>query len=88
MQGKWENYSVVGAPFSQRPPLFMYTVSLAMRIFGVDISVSRGVGRLASLICLALVGWIAWKKLGQKAGILTIWVTAVAPWIITLGDLD
>ncbi len=85
MQGKWENYSVVGAPFSQRPPLFMYTVSLAMRIFGVDISVSRGVGAFASLICLALVGWIAWKKLGQKAGILTIWVTAVAPWIITFG---
>ena len=33
MQGKWQNYGVIGAPYSQRPPLYMYTISAAMRSF-------------------------------------------------------
>jgi hypothetical protein len=87
MQGKWQNYGVVGAPFSQRPPLYMYVISAAMNLFGVDIGVTRGVSATASLVCLALAAWIAWKTLGQKEGILTLWVGAIAPWIVTFGRL-
>lgn len=87
MQGKWQNYGVVGAPFSQRPPLYMYVISAAMRQYGVDISVTRGVSATASLICLALAAWIAWKILGPKEGILTLWMGAIAPWIVTFGRL-
>ena len=87
MQGKWQNYGVIGAPYSQRPPLYMYTISAAMDLFGVDISVSRGVSAAANLICLGLAGWIAWKAIGRKEGLLTLWVAAMAPWIVIFGRL-
>jgi 4-amino-4-deoxy-L-arabinose transferase-like glycosyltransferase len=84
-QGKWKNYGVLGAPYSQRPPMFMYVTAAAMRVFGVDIGVTRGVGTAASLICVLLVCWIAWKTLGVKEGIMTLWVAGVAPWIVIFG---
>ncbi|GAP21838.1 ArnT family glycosyltransferase [Leptolinea tardivitalis] len=87
MQGKWQNYGILGAPYSQRPPLYMYTVAAAMRLFGVDIQVSRGVSACGNLICCLLAGWIAWKRQGRREGILTLWVAAAAPWIVTFGRL-
>jgi 4-amino-4-deoxy-L-arabinose transferase-like glycosyltransferase len=85
MQGRWQNYGVIGA--TDRPPMYMYTVSLAMRVFGVDISVARGVGAAANLICAALICWITWQKMGRKEGVLVVWVMAIAPWIVTFGRL-
>ncbi|NMB53826.1 MAG: hypothetical protein GYA15_03920 [Leptolinea sp.] len=87
MQGKWENYGVIGAPYSQRPPLYMYTLSVAMRVFGVDIAVTRGVGAFASLVSLGLAAWTAWKAAGRKEAIFTLWVGATAPWIVTFNRL-
>ncbi len=82
-QGKWQNYGVTGAPYSQRPPLYMYVTTAAMRVFGVDIGVTRGVSAAGSLICVILVTWVVWKSVGKREGILTLWVTGVAPWIVT-----
>lgn len=87
MQGEWRNYGVLGAPYSQRPPLYMYTVATAMSIFGTDITVSRGVCAVASLFTIALTALIAWKALGRKEGILTFCMGAVAPWIVVFGRL-
>jgi 4-amino-4-deoxy-L-arabinose transferase-like glycosyltransferase len=82
MQGKWQNYGIIGAPYSQRPPLNMYITAAAMRIFGVDISVTRGVSAASSLICVLLVTWLAWKKVGRREAILALWITGVAPWVV------
>ncbi len=85
IQGRWQNYGVDGAPFSQRPPLFMYTISAAMRILGVDIVVSRGVSAAANLACLMLASWFVWKVVGKKEAVLTLWIAGVAPWVIMFG---
>ncbi|BCY16522.1 hypothetical protein hrd7_03710 [Leptolinea sp. HRD-7] len=85
LQGKWENYGVDGAPYSQRPPMFMYTISAAMRVFGVDILVSRAVSAVANLVCLLLIGWITWIVLGKNEGVLTLWIAGIAPWIVMYG---
>jgi hypothetical protein len=82
MQGKWQNYGVVGAPYSQRPPLYMYVTASAMRVFGVDIAVSRGVSATSSLICVILAAWLAWKSQGKREGILTLWIAGIAPWVV------
>lgn len=82
-QGKWQNYGVIGAPYSQRPPLYMYVTAAAMRVFGVDIGVTRGVSAAGSLICVILATWVVWKRAGRREGILTLWVTGIAPWIVT-----
>lgn len=82
MQGKWQNYGITGAPYSQRPPLNMYITAAAMQVFGVDISVTRGVSAASSLICVMLVTWLAWKKMGRREAILTLWITGVAPWVV------
>ena len=87
MQGKWQNYGVTGAPYSQRPPLYMYTVAGAMQLFGVDIAVSRGVSALSSFVCVILATWLAWKKMGKREGLLTLWVCGIAPWIVMFGRL-
>jgi hypothetical protein len=87
MQGKWQNYGLIGAPYIQRLPIYMYTLSFAMRVFGVDILVSRGVCAVANLVCVMLICWIAWQKLGRKKAVLAVWVMAVAPWIVTFGRL-
>ena len=63
MQGKWQNYGVIGAPYSQRPPLYMYVTAAAMQVFGVDISVTRGVSAAGSLICVILVTWLVFSLL-------------------------
>ena len=85
IQGRWQNYGVDGAPFSQRPPLFMYIISTAMRVFGVDIIVTRSVCAAANFLCLLLLSWIAWKRLGKLEGILTLWITGIAPWVVMFG---
>jgi hypothetical protein len=82
MQGNWQNYGVIGAPYSQRPPLYMYVTAAAMRVFGVDIAVSRGVSATSSLICVILAAWLAWKSLGKREGILTLWIAGIAPWVV------
>ncbi len=87
INGDWRNYGVLGAPFSQRPPLYMYTISAAMSLLGVDITESRGVSAAASLLTMGLAAWTAWKALGRKEGILTLWLAAVAPWIIVFSRL-
>ena len=50
VNGDWENYGVVGAPFIQRPPFFMYVLSLGIKLFGVDILVSRDIAVIANII--------------------------------------
>ncbi len=87
MQGDWRNYGVLGAPYSQRPPMFMYTIATAMSFFGKDITVTRGVSAAANLITIMLAAWIAFKALGLKEGILTFWLGAVAPWIVVFGRI-
>jgi 4-amino-4-deoxy-L-arabinose transferase-like glycosyltransferase len=82
MQGNWQNYGVTGAPYSQRPPLYMYVTAAAMRVFGVDIAVSRGVSAASSLISALLISFLAWKKMGKREGVLTLWIVGIAPWIV------
>jgi 4-amino-4-deoxy-L-arabinose transferase-like glycosyltransferase len=85
MQGKWQNYGITGAPYSQRPPLNMYITAAAMQVFGVDIGVTRGVSAASSLICVMLVTWLAWKRMGRREAILTLWISGVAPWVVMFG---
>jgi 4-amino-4-deoxy-L-arabinose transferase-like glycosyltransferase len=63
----------------------MYVTAAAMHVFGVDIGVTRGVSAASSLMCVFLITILAWKKMGKREGILTLWIVGIAPWIVMFG---
>lgn len=86
-QGKWQNFCTSGAPHIDRLPVYMYLLAAGMRVFGIDIAVSRGLSAASAIASAGLLYLLVSPVCGKKLGFLGSAIYAVLPWAVAYNRL-
>jgi len=65
-----------------KPPLFLYTLAGAMRLFGPTETAARIPSLLATAISVLLTFWLGRKLYGEAVGLVAAWLMALSPFTL------
>jgi 4-amino-4-deoxy-L-arabinose transferase-like glycosyltransferase len=77
--GDWFCARLNGLRYQEKPPFFFWLVAASLRIFGDNEVAARLPSTLASFATVALIGWFARRRLGERAGGLAALLLAATP---------
>jgi len=82
-QGRWQMFALVDSPMLiQRPPLFLFVLTAAFKLWGADIVVLRGLAALYGMLSVGLLYLLARASFGMRLALLAAGLLAICPWIV------
>jgi len=82
-QGRWQIFALVDSPMLiQRPPLFLFVLTVAFKLWGADILVLRGLAALYGVLSVWLLYLLARMAFGTRLALLSASLVAICPWIV------
>ncbi len=82
-QGRWQTFALLDSPMLiQRPPLFLFVLTAAFKLWGADIVVLRGLAAFYGVLSVGLLYLLARASLGMRLAFLAAGLLAICPWIV------